>query len=563
MLNRKLNLGFVLVGGFFATVLTIAGCSGGGSSSGTAGGDPVEVGVLEKAPADINQLPGGHGQSFGNQAIHCSSAKISWPSANTSIDQVDAVQYILLPEGCGLTGDENLKWGAYYSELALGRSAETKGFTAYIGTSRAKANIPCAGGDDSTQMVHYDFRQLGIALGDSALDKYKTSVTHKVKPGDCDGDGTPNNQDGNNGTSPLCTTAKIIWPNDEIAVGNNADIKWDLMPANCAITEAQNKNIKLRAVSGKIQSTSNAKGVAAQVTTIRIPCDPKLGTGPRAVAYDFTELGQALGDTAGGYKHTITHPASSKGCSGDGGGTDPGPGEPNQCPIDATGKYPNCSCPNGTVYNANKNDCEVDDGPGKPNQCPIDATGKYPNCSCPAGQEYDKNKNDCVAQSPQCPADASGTYPNCSCPVGYTYDKDKNDCVKEPEQFGTIEGVYWQDIVENGRFDSDIGHGYKNEALADVRYIYLKKPDGSTEKITGIGAWAVPTYRFKGLSPGTYTVSVDVVWPEWQRAITPTSVTVNLAAGEVKKVDFGMSTPCWTYDTGNQHGYNGLCPHEQ
>ena len=82
------------------------------------------------------------------------------------------------------------------------------------------------------------------------------------------------------------------------------------------------------------------------------------------------------------------------------GSIDFGPGDPGQCPADATGQYPACQCQAGKEYDPQSNDC-VDDnlpdfGPGDPGQCPADATGQYPACQCQAGKEYDPQSNDCL-----------------------------------------------------------------------------------------------------------------------------------------------------------------------
>ncbi len=124
--------------------------------------------------------------------------------------------------------------------------------------------------------------------------EYTKTIAHTTKPGDCDGDGIPNDQDGNNSTETVCTTTKIIWPNDDIAVGNKASINWKLLPEGCSLTDAQGGAVKAFATSGNIKSASAEKSAASLNTTIRIPCDPKLPEGPRAVAYDFSELGAAL-----------------------------------------------------------------------------------------------------------------------------------------------------------------------------------------------------------------------------------------------------------------------------
>lgn len=242
--------------------------------------------------------------------------------------------------------------------------------------------------------------------------------------GDKDGDGTANdsdNEDNCEGTSggptppppgpppseggsgTACTSTNITWPNDETQAGKTVAITWKLVPAGCALANGQNQSVKPTATDKKTTTVGLSKKVGLYSTSIVIPCVPNQGDTSRAVKYDFSELGLALGDTNGGYKHTITHAAPTKGCAGD---TKPdpdaGPGEPTQCPSDAAGTYPNCSCPAGYTYNSDKNDCIDDDlldfGPGDPGQCPADANRNsiYPNCSCPDGWTYNKSKNDCL-----------------------------------------------------------------------------------------------------------------------------------------------------------------------
>jgi surface protein len=231
---------------------------------------------------------------------------------------------------------------------------------------------------------------------------------------DDDGDGTlddddktsegpsgPPTSEGGSGTA--CTTTKITWPNDEIQAGKDATITWKLEPAGCALAKGQNQSVKPTATHKNTTTVGVSKKSGSLTTNISVPCAPNQGDTSRAVKYDFSELGTALGDKLGGYKNTIHHAAPTKGCAGD---TKPdpdaGPGEPTQCPSDAAGTYPNCSCPPGYTYNESKNDCIDDDllgfGPGDPGQCPGDANRNsiYPNCSCPPGYTYNESKNDCL-----------------------------------------------------------------------------------------------------------------------------------------------------------------------
>ncbi|NBS26960.1 MAG: hypothetical protein EBS81_11765 [Gammaproteobacteria bacterium] len=199
--------------------------------------------------------------------------------------------------------------------------------------------------------------------------------------------------------------------------------------------------------------------------------------GPRPVAYDFSELGAALGDKVGGYKHTITHPDSAKGCSGQ--TPDPGPEPPGKCPLDASGEYPNCSCPVGYTYDSKKNDCvkDKDTGPGEPNQCPSDASGTYPNCTCPVGYTYDKDKNDCIAViQEQC----TGFEPQWPVKV------DWHICELDPEQSKFV----CSGEPRSKRFDLPVkwlpqGCSRISPALLDTIVSEVKCPWGTSECVAG------------------------------------------------------------------------------
>jgi hypothetical protein len=233
---------------------------------------------------------------------------------------------------------------------------------------------------------------------------------------DVDGDGISNDSDkdnNNNGTpdsdepsytpGPIgnpsipCTTTKIGWPNDEVIAGNSADLRWELQPNGCSLSTTQNKSIKAIANSGNVSIASVAKNVGQLITTIRVPCDPQFGTDSRPVAYDFTELGQAIGDTLGGYKHTITHPGPAKGCSND-------TSEIQCSDFSGTngGTYPNCTCQNKDNF-FDGGACVApdpggEDGSGSaPKECPTEngTGGTYPTCSCKDGYNYNPPTNTC------------------------------------------------------------------------------------------------------------------------------------------------------------------------
>ena len=145
-----------------------------------------------------------------------------------------------------------------------------------------------------------------------------------------------------------------------------ATIAWKLLPAGCALAKAQNQDVKPTGTHKGYTTEGVSKKVGSLTTKIRVPSAPNQGNTPRAVKYEFSELGAALGDKAGGYKNTVTHapPTGAGDDDGDGipdkeepVGSEPGPGEPKQCPSDATGTYPSCACSDGWTYDSNKNDC--------------------------------------------------------------------------------------------------------------------------------------------------------------------------------------------------------------
>ena len=238
---------------------------------------------------------------------------------------------------------------------------------------------------------------------------------------DADGDGIPNNGDQDNPPPPIadsgkaCTTTKIYWPNDEIVAGNNADIRWELLPKGCGLSSTQNKAVKAIGSSGNVSVASVAKYPGQLITSIRVPCDPQFGSAKRPVRYDFTELGRMLGDSQGGYQATISHPGSSKGCSGGDGNSGGGDGSnPTQCSDfsgTSGGTYPNCTCSNGN-YVFDGGAC-VPQNSGGGNQCPTEngAGGTYPSCSCASGYNYNASTNTCDLEFGVSPGSCTGKEP--------------------------------------------------------------------------------------------------------------------------------------------------------
>jgi hypothetical protein len=223
--------------------------------------------------------------------------------------------------------------------------------------------------------------------------------------GDQDGIADSNDTDYQGDPNIPCTTAKIYWPNDNIVVGNNGDIRWELLPKGCGLSATQNKSVKALADSGNVSTASVAKYPGQLITSIRIPCDPQFGSAKRPVNYDFSELGRALNDSQGWYKGTVSHPGPAKGCAGGDGnnGGDGGTGGGTQCSdFSGTngGVYPNCTCSNSN-HEWDGGACVTPNpgggGSGGGNQCPTTngAGGAYPNCKCASGFDYNPSTNKC------------------------------------------------------------------------------------------------------------------------------------------------------------------------
>jgi hypothetical protein len=92
------------------------------------------------------------------------------------------------------------------------------------------------------------------------------------------------------------------------------------LPEGCALSADQNVSVNPIAISltnKAITRIGLPKRPDALFTTIEVPCAPNMGALKRPVRYDFSSLGDALGDTTGGYQNTLIHPAPTRGCSGD------------------------------------------------------------------------------------------------------------------------------------------------------------------------------------------------------------------------------------------------------
>ena len=220
------------------------------------------------------------------------------------------------------------------------------------------------------------------------------------------------------------------------------------------------------------------------------------------VTYDFTEIATLIkaDPNAPGWIVTQTHRADPEACDTDGDGS-PDFVEPVQCPAEATGTYPSCSCPTGEGYDLSSNAClDISGGVGSgPIQlCPAEATGAYPDCSCPAGQNYNEDTNECDQKPNECEQDNHDDciterrmdYLDClrRCDSSYCSEQcgklfeicgdDCNDCWPEetsvscvPESFGIAtvpDSDIDNDSIPNDS-DSDVdGDGVPNTSDKDI-----------------------------------------------------------------------------------------------
>ena len=167
--------------------------------------------------------------------------------------------------------------------------------------------------------------------GDGILNKDDTDI---------DGDGTPNAGDENpnggpNVTPPTdtdgdgipdvpCMSADIQWPKAELDTGTRVKIRWTLLPEDCGLTEERNIEVQATAHNSGAdpkKQNSNKRRVGQNKTAITIPhncdCDwdpdPTMGTNidsSVAIQYDFSALGEALGDSKAGtayYTEKVNH----------------------------------------------------------------------------------------------------------------------------------------------------------------------------------------------------------------------------------------------------------------
>ena len=236
--------------------------------------------------------------------------------------------------------------------------------------------------------------------GDGIADIYDPDIDGDGIPNgqdpDIDGDGIPNDQDPDmdgdgkpNGTDPdpenndpnYCDRIQVFGLNDEQTTGEEIPLTWEFF--NSKVGSNGECTLKDGVKAGLAQITASAVGATDEKSgetnpldndevTIKIPHTCVQGATVE-VTYDFTEFATLIkaDPNAPGWTVKQDHKADPEECDTDGDGL---PNFGLQCPAEATGDYPSCSCPDGEEYEAETNSCEV-----AAVECP--PAGNYPSCS--------------------------------------------------------------------------------------------------------------------------------------------------------------------------------------
>tara|TARA_B100000676_G_scaffold204028_1_gene200226 strand:+ start:342 stop:1496 length:1155 start_codon:yes stop_codon:yes gene_type:complete len=186
------------------------------------------------------------------------------------------------------------------------------------------------------------------------------------KDPDIDGDGIPNGNDPSPGTNTpnYCDQIYVYGLDDEQTTGSEIVVTWNLQSSK---TNDKNCVLKEGVKADLIEVTASAVGAA---DTKSEPTNPLLNSRAKItiphtcvqgetvkVTYDFTEIATLIkaDPNAPGWTVTQTHRADPEACDFDGDGA---PDFGVQCPAEATGAYPSCSCPAGQNYNEETNECD-------------------------------------------------------------------------------------------------------------------------------------------------------------------------------------------------------------
>ena len=425
---------------FFAALMTFGGCSG-DSNSGVnkaaidTDGDGIiddydldidGDGILNKDDSDIDGDGILNEQDLDddndgvedsidatpppNPDVPCTSAGIQWPAASSDTGTRVKIKWTLLPEGCGLTDERNVRVMATARNPNADPAEETSN-RHYVGAGTTSITLPhnCDWdrADEPRRVIYYDFTSLGEALGDSNTANYKhTENNQEVGSGDeiCEGNEPEPDPDlkGDQGSSNPCTQAVKLNVYDKNPTGASTKITWDFAPSGCQLNDQQAESVAVVTAYNQWAQpdtkTSNPKWrLKDKNAWIIIPnhCawyrdDPE---GIHRIWYDFSSIGYQLGDTdginAGNYEINLTH---SNGSNGSGCHYEDSEPEysPSCCKICKTSKAcgdscisqsNNCSKPKGCACDATAIDIDIDND-GIPDESDSDVDGDgIPNTS--------------------------------------------------------------------------------------------------------------------------------------------------------------------------------------
>ena len=326
VMHVRKYLSIFLIGLVFA----IAGCSS-DSTSGISEEDKLpdtdNDGIVDKNDPDIDgdnilnkddtdddgdgtpdatdPTPNGPGGEAPTPDLTCTSAKIS-PPKDATTGRLTTVSWKLLPEGCEASATVNRT--VVVTASSEGETTESQ--SASVGKLTTNIILPHACGWSGTQTITYDFSEIGNALGDTSGNytaEREATVGNVV------------------GAACNCTSAVIDWPTAGVSPGAGSAVSWELFPLRCSITDAM-KSALPTGTSYTTTTTGDAHNVNPNKPTQRysnivIPCAPNAPEGTtekRAIAWDFSALATALGDSnVGAYKTTVTQAAAANGCAGD------------------------------------------------------------------------------------------------------------------------------------------------------------------------------------------------------------------------------------------------------
>ena len=367
VMHVKKYLSIFLIGLAFA----ITGCSS-GSSSGGLDRDPIDDidgdgiadivdpdvdgdGIPNEEDPDIDGdgIPNGEDPDPENNdptspdtpsTKTCVAATILPPNDETFPGKDSELGWKLLPQGCVLPATRaNAGAGVTVRAAPQRTIGDPTSATANAGNCAAKPNgnvqcftkikVPEGCGQFA---VVYDISEVGDVLGDTDLSKgaYKQKVFHKGNNCETEPEPEPN---------VPCTSAKIQWPAASSNTGTEVTITWTLLPDGCGLTDEKDIEVQATAHNSGAdpkQRKSDKRRVGQFKTEIRLPhsCDwdpdPSKGTNidsSVAIQYDFSELGEALGDPAADtdtYTKKLNHQVGSGDEICEGTEPDPKPDDP-------------------------------------------------------------------------------------------------------------------------------------------------------------------------------------------------------------------------------------------